>query len=76
MMADASDIEYLHRRAASYVDRLLRGAKVSELPFERPTKFELVINLKTAKTLGPRRAACAACSRRRSDRIKLFCCGA
>ena len=42
----------LFRGAASYVDRILRGAKVSELPVQYPTKFELVINLKTAKSIG------------------------
>jgi putative ABC transport system substrate-binding protein len=41
-----------YRRAAIYVDRLFRGAKVSELPVQLPTKFELVVNLKTAKAIG------------------------
>ena len=51
-MSYGVDVRDLYRRAASYVDRILRGAKVAELPVQQPTKYELVINVKTAKALG------------------------
>ena len=41
-----------HRRAASYVDRILRGAKIADLPVQWPTKYQLVVNVKTAKAIG------------------------
>ena len=51
-MSYGTDIFDLWQRAASYVDRILRGEKPRDLPVQQPTKYQLVINLKTAKALG------------------------
>jgi putative ABC transport system substrate-binding protein len=54
LMAYGINVADQFRRAASYIDRILRGAKPADLPVQAPTKFELVINLKAAKALGLR----------------------
>ena len=65
-MSYGVDYPHLYYRAAGYVSKILRGAKPAELPIEQPTKFYLVINRRTARTLG---LAIPAALLKRADRI-------
>lgn len=71
-MTYAPDFTDLYRRAATYVDRLLRGAKESDLPVQFPTKNELVIKLKTAKADRAHHPGDAPLARGRTDRMMIL----
>jgi hypothetical protein len=66
-MAYGPNFPDMFRRSADYVDKILRGAKPADIPVEQPTKFDLVVNLTTAKT----HSAYAARSRRRGNRVRM-----
>ena len=52
LVSISANFPLLHERSASYVDKIIKGAKPAELPVEQPTKFQVVLNMKTARALG------------------------
>ena len=68
-MSYAPNYASMFRRAAEYVDKILRGGKPADMPFEQPTKFDLVINMKTAKAIGLKIPEFVPHPRRRGDRV-------
>jgi putative tryptophan/tyrosine transport system substrate-binding protein len=76
LMSYGSDIELAdeYRRAATYVDRILKGSKAGELPVQETDQYLLAINLKTARALGLAPPPDASRERQRSDRIGQDCC--
>ena len=68
-MSYGPNLQELYRRAADLVDKILRGTKPADIPVEQPTKFDLVVNLTTAKAVGPRNFTNATRPRGQGDRI-------